>query len=273
MKKEFWAIKMMAIVFALSFFSSCGKDSLPSKPIGMAYVSPYDSTVVVTFEENEKGHYLCLLKDWNIVKEVLIPTRKKEINAGYGETTNYETTPNDIFFLKNRIIVTQKSFEDKFSAFDLFSNDIKYIKGIDFDESCYPSYWDGNIFFVLTSNNDKIIKVMNDQGVVIDELNKSSESELPDIEDHNIFFDNYEFIAIKNNQIKRNSVKSGMIWRVIYSQYVKNKPETETNSPKIQYIGYSIKDDVVSIKLDVTYYSGEKEQLVLKLDADTGEIK
>lgn len=266
-------MKKILFLLAIILLIGCEKDSLPSKPLTMAYISPYDSSIVVTFDENEKGHYLYLIKDWNIVKEILIPTRKKEINAGYGETSNCETIPNDIFFLKNRIIVTQNSSEGKFSAFDLFSNDIKYIKGIDFDESCYPSYWDGNNFFVLTSNDDKIIKVMNDQGIVIDELNKSSESELPDIEDHNIFFDNYEFIAIKNNQIKRNSVRSGMIWRVIYSQYVKNKPETETNSPKIQYIGYSINDDVVSIKLDVTYYNGEKEQLVLKIDADTGEIK
>ena len=103
------------------FFIGCDKKTLPPAPLSMTYMSPYDSTLVVYFNKNENGNFLCLLKDGSTVKETRIPVYKKDVDLGYGETVSYVSSPENVFFLKNRIIVVQHSSEGKFSAFDYFT--------------------------------------------------------------------------------------------------------------------------------------------------------
>lgn len=259
-------------LFLLSFVG-CSKDTdLDEAPVfgNRTYYSPYDSTLIVNLEEDINGAYICLIKDEKRSKKTYIPKHKKEVDKGSGEIVDYESIPEKIVFLKNRIIVDQYYEQGDSRDFDFFTNDIQYIKSVNF-ESTGLINWDGNVLLV-GSDDGNTLKVMNDQGVIVDELNESPDFKWPDIENDNIFFDNYEYIAIRNNEIKRYNLESGRIWRVIYSHYVKNKPETETNSPKIQYMGYSIKENIVSINLDVTYYSGEKESVTLKIDSNNGQV-
>jgi len=53
---------------------------------------------------------------------------------------------------------------------------------------------------------------------------------------------------------------------------IKNKPGTETNLPKIEFGKKSVSGKIMTLELQVTYYSGETEAITYKVNTDTGRI-
>lgn len=269
--------QLLFVLFTLLTLIGCGEDKeMENAPTLGMYTSPYDTTLVVSIEIDGNGTFLHLYRNGKSANKTYISSYKKTIDKGYGEKETYEASPNKVVFLKDRIILLNSSYEGDFGFLDFFTTNIEFISNYEILElsSWWIASWDGYSFFAgyFTNKKEDKIDFFNGNGDIRESFLRTPETRFPNQDYTNITFDNLEYITIKNDRIERNSVKNGEIWWVNYHDHVKNKPETETNKPQIEYSKYNFSNDIISIYLNVTYYSGEKEQVILKIDASTGKI-
>lgn len=271
--------QLLLTLFALLLIG-CEKEfkEIPPNYIGYDSTSPNDSTLSVLVVNTDNNPFIRLIKNGQVIKEADFKTYSKTIDTGYGEIKTCETHVKGVLFLNNRIIVSQGSDDGKFGYLDFFTTELNHTGNKELSAN-YNGYigltrWDKDSFFADYKTNEKETQTdfLDDKGNIKETWKSESYPTFPNEEYIITTLDNLEYITIKNEVIERSSVKNGGIWQIYFSDHVKNKPETETNEPKIAYSKHELSNNTISVFLNVTYYSGAKEQIILKIDINKGEV-
>lgn len=276
--------KLFLVVFGVLLFFSCG-DKSDFKPV-MSYLSSgyesssiYDSSLELKFGmyPEEEGYHVLLLRDEQVEKEVFA-NYKTTVNLGYGEVVNAAYKVAGGIFMKDRIIVLQ-SYENvpSFYYVNLFDYNLNKIAGVDVRNQDAKritfSRWGDTAFLVdqyLKNGNTKL-DIYNDKADLLSSKEYSMSPVMPDPSNPYIVNGYEEYISYNNQEIfKQNLGETKKQWTINWVELIKNKPEGEVNPPKLDIVKCEIEGVDVIVDMNITYYSGDKETIHIKIDYKFG---
>lgn len=207
------------------------------------------------------------------------------LDMGYGETNAFEyfdpkvvlDTDNHIFTLWR----ARNEYDIKanyYYCIGLYSISGDYIKNqkVDFIKYQNTNYLpqDNTIKFVET--NDKNILIINNGYTIIDKdiniIETYSEKKIP-------FYGNIKFISNRcyatynNNLMSFFNLTTKEIINTDITKFINSKYSNEIYPPKYTISNIKIESDNIEIALKITLYNGRIENIIAKVDSNTGELK
>lgn len=277
--------KLLSIVFVIFLFSSCG-DKSDLKPVmsylagGYESASIYDPSLELKFGvyPGEDGCYVFLLRDEQIEKEVFLPGYKATVDLGYGEVKNVTYKVLGGIFMRDKIIVLQ-SYENKSNLYyvNIFDYNLNKIAEVDIKNpdanSIIFSRWGGDAFLVaqyLDNDNTKV-DIYDDSARLVSSKEYPRGVSVPDLFSHILVNGYEEYVHCDIQEIfKQKLGEMHSQWRINWTELIKNKPEGESNPPKLDILKCVMEGTNVIVDMNVTYYNGDKESIHIKIDYESG---
>lgn len=236
--------------------------------------SPFDETLSASLGDN-----ITLYKDGVKVHErKLYPPEKEVIETGYGESIELGYhSPKCVIFLKNSLVIEwtreNLSFDAK-SKISFYTNSLDSITTISAEDiSGHPStYGDDKIAVGVVNDNPTVtykIMIYSGSGKLLYEKAINNKMYFPPLYG-NIPLSNDVFINIGDDVVAKGNFED-ILWSNAYVDCIDNEPEGETKPPKAELKNYQLQSNILIITLDVTYFSGQKEVVEIKINIDTGE--
>jgi len=285
---------LIFILLISALFSCSGGDDdveygMMIGPMEYKSFSP-DSTNYFLLSETGKGtrteYYIRKYKitstnpiEREVVKERPYYIHSETINSGYGESKINPFSILHVSVLKNTVVViaeAEAEVDNYKMLITFYDYNLDSITSIFSKNTNYQSYqqWGWNDFFIFSETKCDCYKSdrYSERGEFIKTINSSS---LYFPANSDIILDDYTFVQLNDfgvNRLSEYSLTNGCLWGINLNDEIGNKPSTETNLPKIKIGSYSISGTILTINLNVTYYSGEKEIRTIKINSETGKV-
>lgn len=206
-------------------------------------------------------------KGFKRIDKVPYHVQSKTISTGYGESRIIEFGYLDVDALNNTVIALARPHTDENEMLlTVYDYNLDSITSIFLESRTYRP-WGNSGFHIINGNN---CTRYSEQGKELETITSTS-FYYPGIDKY-IILDDYNFLKYNDTSIFKINLIHGPKWSMEFVNFITNKPEGETNPPKTILKSYSIKDGIVSITLDVTYYDGAKEDVALKFNIETGDV-
>lgn len=265
-----------AVVVTIIGCGSCEDGTIPPEMFLVSWEqqSPYDSSIKVAGAHD----VVYFFKDDKIQKTIY--SQEKIVNSGYGEidTTNYVI--RSCFFLKDGIVLPwedKNAFweNDNQKVIDFYSNEFDSIATVLID--CINiSILGDNILFTQNFSYAEgksvyVIKEYDANGKEIFQKQYDQPTASLPYSYKNMMISYEEYINIGEDDIRRIHLGNGTVWNLKYNSLIPNKPSNETNPPRCTLEKHELNHDIISLVFNVTYYSGEKETVTIRINSQ-GEM-
>ena len=273
-------------MFALLCLAACGgddeniiQDEILEAPLYTSY----------SFDKKYKASiYTEKIRVYNgsdIIWEKPLERVYTEVDHGYGDIEFIELSINGIFFFPNSYNVYIMYGGTWFYFYDLNGNLLNKVSTNTFSILGQKCPWDKSLCIIQIWPNVDFREGVtyyqtfdeNGNNEVYKCVNNTSSYSIP-------FFDNVEIIANTDSYVTYNE-KSIIFMNVneekkvvtIYAyfdlgKFIRDNYPEETNSPRYGIAELNIGKDKTVATIDVTFYSGDKEQLEITIDNNTGKL-
>ena len=280
--KKFLFLAFMALSFAACSSSSDDDNTTVYEAIPSNFFQSKDSihqyaiTTDYIYKYTKKGTD----KVWK--KPVTIPA-PVIVDLGYGEKKTIEYSNIGLLLESDNYLFTYlwAYYESKVdNPFDVnrlddfigvYSSDGDFIKNVSFKKYfLYPVLIEMNKkMFVLADGSvyKKGFTIFNDKLEVIESNNDMEVA----FYDKSKFINNKTYISYDDNSFVLGDLDHG-VKRFDISQFVKEQYPNEANQPKYVISDATITDNIVNIKINLTFYDGKKGTTIAKVDINTKEI-
>lgn len=191
----------------------------------------------------------------------------KNVDAGYGQTINARFSKLQLDVMGTTIVVLASAEQSDDLLLSFYDYQLDSLSSIYAPKSTYQR-WDWNQFFLVSQ--DGSCGRYSERGKLIETLPSSGGFLFPAPRD--IILDKDNFIKLFDGLVvKYNLVRKGY-WLVDLNRDVAGKEDTGVNPPKIVFKRHNLSGKTLSVTIEVTHYSGQKEVITYKINVDSGKL-
>lgn len=232
--------------------------------------SPYDESISV----GGNNDIIYLFKNNQLQKTIY--SQKEMINNGYGEMTIESYRTSSCIFLKEGIVIPWENRVGNKKIIDFYTNKFDSITTIASEHLDVSTLGDNILYTRKYSNNGKdniyTVNEYNAKGMEVFQKSYINFKVDPPSLYKNIKISHEEYVNFEEYSMQRIHATDGVKWNLLYSSLIPNKPIDEVKPPKYVLDKYELVSGIINLIFNVTYYSGEKENITIKIDLQTDSL-